>query len=95
MPVSRLLDELTYEELLGWYNYFERRPVGWREDDRTHKLLQVQGCKEPGHKIFPSLKAVYARPERMNEDGTNMASLIGSSLFQQMMKAKGGDQIPL
>ena len=35
MPVYRLLKEMPYEELLGWFEYFKVRPVGWQDDQRT------------------------------------------------------------
>ena len=84
---------MTYEELQGWFNYFERRPIGWREDDRTMKLLQAQGVKEKAVNLFPSLKAVYESNQKVNEEGTNMGSLMGSMLFQKLMTAKNGDSI--
>ena len=84
---------MTYEELQGWFNYFERRPIGWREDDRTMKLLQAQGVKEKAVNLFPSLKAIYESNQKVNEEGTNMGSLMGSMLFQKLMTAKNGDSI--
>lgn len=41
---------------MKWGAYFRRRPLGWREDQRTFLLLQAQGYKgEPGS-VFASLK---------------------------------------
>lgn len=95
MPVNTLLNDLTYDELLGWFNYLERRPVGWRDDDRTFKLLQAQGVKQKPGELFSSLNSIYASLSRVNEEGTNIGSLRGSMLFQQMMTATGGDKLEL
>lgn len=58
MPVYRLLKEMPYEELLGWFEYFKRRPVGWQEDQRVALLLSAQGVKEKAERIFPSIAAI-------------------------------------
>lgn len=84
---------MPYEELLGWMSYFEKRPVDWRDDDRTAKLLQAQGVKERPDKLFASLNAVYNSGKKVNSEGTDMASLLHSPLFQFMMTAKGGDKL--
>jgi hypothetical protein len=93
MPVYRVLDELTYEELLGWYAYFQKRPPGWREDDRAAKMIQAQGAKMKPWEIFPSLKAIYhpAGGDGRNDNG--LSSLRGSLMFHKMLSAKGGDKL--
>lgn len=94
MPINQLLNEMTYEELLGWFSYFEARPYGWRDDDRAAKLIQAQGVKEKPWKLFASLDAIY---NRKHEEGVDPAvtSLRGSMLFQKMLRAKGGDSLDL
>ena len=92
MPVHRLINEMTYEELQGWYNYFERKPAGWREDDRTAKLMQAQGVKGKSWEIFPALKKIYY-PDGNADEG--IRGLKGSFLFHQMMSSKGGDKLDL
>lgn len=87
MPVYKLLAEMPHEELLMWIEYFRQRPVGWREDDRTMKLLQVQGCKEAPEKIFNSLKVIYSPPD----EGIN--TLKGSAMFKMMMSSVGGARL--
>ena len=75
---------MSYEELLAWQYYFERRPVGWREDDRTFKLLQVQGCKAKAGEIFPSLSSIYNRAPQIDEDGElDISGFKQSFLFQR------------
>lgn len=95
MPVGRLLDEMTHDELQGWFNYFERRPIGWREDDRTYKLLSAQGVKEKAHNIFPSLNTIYNGSKVVNEEGMVVSSLKGSQMFMNMLRATGGDTLDL
>jgi hypothetical protein len=94
MPVHKLLDEMPYEEMLGWFAYFETRPIGWRDDDRTVKLLQAQGVKEKAHKIFPSLEVIYKPRKKAGED-FDAAGLKSSVLFHKMLSAKGGDKLNL
>ncbi len=94
MTVSDMAERMPYEEFLGWMNYLERRPVDWRDDDRCSKLLAAQGVKEKPHQLFPSLKAVYNR-SMVNSEGTDMGSLLNSSLFQKMATAIGGDKLDL
>jgi hypothetical protein len=92
--INHLL-ELPYEELLGWLAYFDKRPIGWREDDRTHKLLSVQGVKEKPADIFPSLRPIY-HPTPANADGMiDMNNLKRSAFFQRIISAKGGDKLDI
>lgn len=86
---------MPYDEFLGWQAYFEKRPVGWRDDDRTFKLMQVQGVKQKAHELFPALGPIYNAPTKFNEDGTNMSSLKGSQLMMKMLNAVGGDKLEL
>jgi hypothetical protein len=95
MPVYKLINEMPYEEFIGWMAYFEARPYEWRSDDRAAKLIQAWGAKEKPWKIFPSLEAIYHPKHAVNPDGTDMASLKGSYLFQRMLQATGGDAIEL
>jgi hypothetical protein len=95
MPVHKIYEEMTYEELLGWYNYFERRPVGWREDDRIYKVLQTQGAKEKPWRYFGSLDPIYNNPHKTVSKDSAVSSLKGSSLFSKMLSAKGGETLSL
>lgn len=85
---------MSYEELLGWFNYFEKRPVDWRDDDRTYKYLQTQGVKEKPWAIFPSLENIYNKKDKPKEEGMiDMTSFKQSSLFGKMMLAVGGENV--
>lgn len=83
---------MAYEELLGWFSYFEKRPVGWRDDDRTMKYLQTQGVKEKPWAVFSSLRPIYNGGKEPEKGANPTASLEGSSLFQKLMMSKGGDE---
>jgi hypothetical protein len=87
-----LVEEMPYDEFLGWMSYFEIRPIGWREDDRAAKMIQAQGVKEKPWRIFGSLDVIYNKRPR-NEDGTDMHSLKNSSLLQKLSEAKAGAAI--
>jgi len=84
---------MTYEELLGWFSYFEKRPVGWRDDDRTMKYLQTQGVKEKPWAVFSSLKPIYNEGKNSKKDDNPTSSLEGSSLFQKLLLSKNGDDV--
>lgn len=89
-----MLEEMPYEELLGWIAYFERRPIGWRDDDRAHKLLQAQGVKAKAVDVFPSLRALYTQvTEKEPGNKLDMKNFKGSVLFHKILSAKGGDKI--
>jgi hypothetical protein len=86
-----LLHEMPYDELLHWLAYFEKRPVGWRDDNRAFKIMQTFGAKGSVYDHFPSMIPV------MRSDGppNPVKRLKGSMMFQKMLSAKGGDKIPL
>lgn len=88
MPVYRLLEEMTYEELIGWFSYLSRRPIDWRDDERTYRLMQVQGVKEKPENIFQTLKAVY-QTAPIVESQINK-SFKNSVMFRKLLSATGG-----
>ena len=98
MPVYKLV-EMPYDELQGWFAYFEARPVGWREDDRTMKLLQVQGVKAKPAEIFSSLAQLTAFQEKKVSDRPpgmiSAENLKRSAFFSNMLGAVGGDKLEL
>jgi hypothetical protein len=76
-------------------SYLERRPVGWREDDRTFKLLQSWGFKGKPTELFVSLDPIYNRKEETPSNQVNMKSFQKSSLFSKLLSAKGGKDLGL
>ena len=90
MPVYALSEEMPYSELLGWVEYYQRRPKGWRDMYNTFKLMQAWGTGKTTKPwdIFPELHNVF------NHENKNVAdTLKGSAMFQFIMNAKGGDKI--
>lgn len=92
MPVYILINQMPYEELIKWQDYFSKRPIDWRDDDRTYKLLQAQGVKEKAYNIFPTLKALHASGKK-SDSKFDVDSFKASSLYQKLARAQGGDQI--
>lgn len=76
---------MPYVELLKWVSFFNRRPIGWREDQRTYMLLSAQGLKEEPEALFPSLKAL--------KEGipTDRKALPKGKFLEMMLTAKEGD----
>jgi hypothetical protein len=94
MPVYQLA-EMPHDELLGWFAYLEKRPLGWREDDRAAKIIQSAGVKEKSWNLFPSLDRIY-HPGKFGNDPENpLSTLKGSALFTKLLSAQGGDTISL
>jgi hypothetical protein len=76
---------MPYDEFVKWQKYFEARPVGWRDDERTLKLLQVQGFKGEPASVFSS----FAKMKKTAET----VALKDSSVFGFLLNARGGDLI--
>lgn len=86
--------EMDYETFRGWQDYFEKYPVGWREDLRTYYIMRAFGVEEKPEKIFPSLKAVYAASRPAIKEGQiSVDNLQQSKFFQMLTKAQGGKHI--
>ena len=83
--VTELREDIPFRELQGWFDYLERRPAGWRDDQRTAMLLSAQGVKEKPTSIFPSLAALKKE---------NHMNFRGSSMHHFIMQAQGGDKLP-
>jgi len=91
----RTIKDMDYDEYIGWQLYFERRPLGWREDDRTMRLMQAQGVKAKPESVFASLAAIasYSEPTVPKSNMISGASLKASGLFRLASQAKGGDNL--
>jgi len=76
-----------HSEVLDWFEYFNRRPHGWREDLRAHYLLSAQGVKAKAHEVFDSIRAIERdREELENESTENDANkLLASPFFTKMI----------
>ena len=81
----QLLTEMPQEELMKWGSFFRKRPLGWREDQRTFLMLQAQGYKgEPGS-VFASLKQLKENIP------AEVKSLPKGKFLEMMMKSQDKD----
>jgi len=85
------MDTMTFQELQGWQNYFKRRPVGWREDNRTAYVLESSGAKINRESLFPSLKMVKLGMGVVSDEP--MQGFKSSMLFSRLITATGGDKL--
>jgi hypothetical protein len=85
MPVYQILNEMPQSELMGWGDYFTRKPYGWREDQRTAVILQALGYKGKPEDVFATLKQL--------KDGipAEIKALPKGKFLEMMMGANGGD----
>lgn len=76
---------MPYDELLAWTQFFRKRPIGWREDQRTFLQLQAAGYKGKAEDLFVSLKLL--------KEGipTEEKALPKGKFLDMMLKAKDGD----
>lgn len=79
---------MPYEEFIKWREYLELQPLGWRDDDRTLKLLQIQGFKGEPSSIFSSLAIMKGAINKADGLGLN-----GSAMLSFIKGAKGGDSL--
>jgi len=86
-------DEMPFDEFKMWMRYFRERPLGWREDDRTHKLMRTFGSEAKGEEIFPSLRMMQENIPKMKPGQIDVANLKQSTMFSKMLGAKGGDDV--
>jgi len=80
---------MPYDEFLLWQQYLRLQPIGWREDDRTLKLLQVQGFKGAPESVFNS----FAIIKNANQELSTKVPLEGSMMLNFMKGAIGGDSL--
>lgn len=90
VSIRHVMEEMSYTEVLGWFAYFEQRPIGWRGYDQAASVIQAQGCKEKPWKIFPILETIYNPPK---PGGFDIKGFKGSLLFQKIQNAKGGEKL--
>ena len=89
---------MPYEEYLKWGLYLKRYPIGWREDERTFKLLQASGVKAKAEQLFVSLATKKTEDENSNDASLekgmiHVNNLKRSALFLHMAGATGGDRL--
>jgi hypothetical protein len=98
LPVHTLLDTMPYDEFIKWMAYFDDRPVGWRDDDRAHKLMAAWGMKAKPEEVFMSLARIKEADNRRikkehAENELNLNNFKRSGLFSKLLGASGGDKV--
>jgi len=97
MPVYKILEEMPHDELQGWMSFFEKNPVGWREDFRAAQMIRGFGTDIKGEQIFSSLaaikKQVDEQADKKEEGFVDAQTLKGSSFFNKILSAQGGENI--
>jgi len=79
---------MPYTELLKWVEFFQKRPVGWQDDQRTYLMLRAQGVKASAESLFPSIKAIKVAQEKAQ---TPDQAIPKGRFLEMMIKAKNGD----
>jgi hypothetical protein len=82
------LDHLAYEEIQGGYEYFQRRPIGWREDLRTAYIMNSSGVDKKPEEIFPSIKQIKNDERKVQQTGHQGEALMNSN-FGAMLASRG------
>ena len=75
-------------------DYFQRQPVGWREDLRTYYIMSsMAGNKTKAEDIFPSIKQLKQAEEHSNAQVAR--SFKASPFYTKMQEAhaKAGKKI--
>ena len=85
MPVYKLREEMPYTELLQWVEYFKRRPIGYKEDQRVFLNLQAQGFKGKPEDVFATLK------QMKDNTPAEVRALPKGKFLEMMMKSKDKD----
>lgn len=83
---------MTYEEYLGWIEYYERFPFGWADDQRAGVIASTvvsafAGKQMDPGEFFPVLK--HMAEERKRRE-TTWDKLKTSKFFALMQNAQGG-----
>lgn len=78
---------------MDWVEYFQRRPVGWRDDHRACYGLAAQGVKAKPHELFNSLYVMEREKEELANESTqgDASKLVSSPLFTKLMNDTNWD----
>jgi len=77
------IKEMDYEEYLGWFDFFSRRPPGWQDDLRTYYIMSsgMGQMKKKPEEIFPSILAVKKDEAIEREEGAKLTNSLKASPF--------------
>jgi hypothetical protein len=83
-----MMEEMPYTELQKWINFFEEKPIGWRDDYRAFLIMKSMGYKGKAEDVFGSIRQI----KKIESDKkVNDRAVPKGNLLAKMMKAKGGD----
>jgi hypothetical protein len=81
-------EDMPYTELRKWINFFEERPIGWRDDYRAFLIMKSMGYKGKAEDVFASIRQI----KKVESDKkVNDRAIPKGVLLAKMMSAKGGD----
>jgi hypothetical protein len=91
ITVAELANNLSYEEVQGWVDFFRKRPPGWQEDYRAGAIIRGTcfGKVPDVTLIFPSLASL-----KQQSKVSPASSLKGSALLNFLQQATGGEKLP-
>lgn len=93
-PVHEI-KEWPNSEIEGWFEYLNRRPVGYRDDGRFYHILAALGLKSKPHEVFASLAAVekdkQEREEADTEHNIQAQKLVNSGFLGKVIQDTGWD----
>jgi len=77
--------DLPFDELQGWMEYFRRRPVGWRADNRAAiiAMSSLGGGKLKPEDLFESLRVIKDEAKKSEEQG------VGNKVAQKFLEKFG------
>jgi hypothetical protein len=85
--VGEIREEMSFHELLCWIEYFQQRPHGWKEDQRTYLILSAFGVKEKPEALFPSLAVMKDNQAKEAEN----SKVLKRKLASFMAFSSGGE----
>ena len=88
IPVYQIENEMPYTELLKWVAFFNSRPIGWREDQRTYLILRSFGFKGSPEDVFASLRHMKQNDTKKQKPDQ---ALPKGKFLEKMLKAVNGD----
>lgn len=88
LPLHKLVNEMSYDELLMWMEYFRRTPMGWKDDRRASLVMSSLSGSDDTYKAFPTL-IVMREESRIKADTSAQSENLVKSGFLEMLVAKG------
>lgn len=66
---------MPYEEVLGWFEFFDRFPPEWRADRRAAIIsMSMAGDKVKPEDLFDSLRVIKDQMNKVNSETASVSS---------------------